>query len=74
MIDAEGMPFHDPEADAALFGALRANLDRSVVELHELDLNINDPAFADAMADRLLEMLGSAAPTKAEPVLAGAKG
>jgi uncharacterized protein (UPF0261 family) len=57
MIDAEGMPFHDPTADAALFGAIRAHLDRSKVELVELDLNINDPAFADAMADRLLAML-----------------
>jgi uncharacterized protein (UPF0261 family) len=57
MIDAEGMPFHDPAADAALFGAIRAHLDRSKVELVELDLNINDPAFADAMADRLLAML-----------------
>lgn len=58
MIDAEGMPFHDPVADAALFDAIRAHLDRSKVDLVELDLNINDPAFADAMADRLLEMLG----------------
>jgi uncharacterized protein (UPF0261 family) len=58
MIDAEGMPFHDPVADAALFDALRKHLDRSKVELVELDLHINDPAFADAMADRLLAMLG----------------
>jgi uncharacterized protein (UPF0261 family) len=56
-IDVEGMPFYDPAADAALFGAIRANLDRSKVELVELDLAINDPAFADAMADRLLKML-----------------
>ena len=74
MIDAEGMPFHDPIADAALFGALRANLDRSKVELIELDLNINDPAFADAMADRLLDMLQAAHPAEAELALAGAKG
>jgi uncharacterized protein (UPF0261 family) len=60
MIDAEGMPFHDPAADAALFDALRSNLDRSKVELVELDNNINDPAFADAMADRLLSMLSKA--------------
>ena len=57
MIDAEGMPFFDPEADAALFGAIRDHLDRSKVELVELDLAINDPAFADALADRLLGML-----------------
>jgi uncharacterized protein (UPF0261 family) len=57
MIDAEGMPFHDPTADAALFDAIGAHLDRSKVELVELDLDINDPAFSDAMADRLLAML-----------------
>ena len=74
MIDAEGMPFHDPVADAALFGALRANLDRSKVELVELDANINDPAFADAMADRLLQMLEAAHPAAPEPVPAGSKG
>jgi uncharacterized protein (UPF0261 family) len=60
MIDAEGMPYHDPVADAALFDALRANLDRTKVELVELDANINDPAFADALADRLLGMLAKA--------------
>ena len=56
-IDVEGMPFHDPVADAALFGAIRAHLDRSKVELVELDMAINDPAFADAMVDRLQAML-----------------
>ena len=70
MIDAEGMPFHDPVADAALFDALRTNLDRSKVELVELDLGINDPAFADAMADRLLEMLAATHQAEREPVLA----
>ncbi len=57
-IDVEGMPFFDPVADAALFDAIRKHLDRSKIELVELDLAINDPAFADAMADRLLAMLG----------------
>ncbi len=57
MIDAEGKPFHSPEADRALFDAIRRHLDRSRVELVELDANINDPAFADAMAARLLAML-----------------
>jgi uncharacterized protein (UPF0261 family) len=71
MIDAEGMPFHDPIADAALFDAIRAELDRSRVELVELDLNINEPAFADAMADRLLAMLAATHPAEPEPLLAG---
>lgn len=59
MIDAEGGPFWSPAADAALFDAIRANLDRSRVDLVELDLNINDPAFADAMSDRLLAALAA---------------
>jgi uncharacterized protein (UPF0261 family) len=57
MIDADGGPFWSPEADTALFDALRTTLDRSKVDLVELDLHINDPAFADAMADRLLAEL-----------------
>jgi uncharacterized protein (UPF0261 family) len=56
-IDVEGMPFYDPAADKALFEALRKNIDRSKVELVELDMAINDPAFADAMVDRLQKML-----------------
>jgi len=55
-IDKEGQPFYLPEADAALFKALRENV-RPPVELVELDMNINDPAFSAAMAERLLEML-----------------
>jgi uncharacterized protein (UPF0261 family) len=53
MIDAEGQPFHDPDADAALFDALREGVEGSSVELIELDNNVNDPEFADAMADKL---------------------
>jgi uncharacterized protein (UPF0261 family) len=52
MIDAEGQPFHDPEADAALFAALREGLGENV-ELIELDCHVNDPEFATAMADKL---------------------
>jgi uncharacterized protein (UPF0261 family) len=53
LIDAEGQPFHDPEADAALFEAVRA----ADCEVIELDCNINDDAFADAMAAKLDELL-----------------
>jgi uncharacterized protein (UPF0261 family) len=57
MIDAEGQPFHDPEADAALFSALRDGLDDRV-ELVELDCNVNDPEFADAMVAKLDDYIG----------------
>ncbi|AWM36815.1 hypothetical protein GobsT_53210 [Gemmata obscuriglobus] len=55
-IDAEGMPFWWPEADEALFQSLR-NWIAPYVELTELDLHINDPAFAEACAQKLLDML-----------------
>jgi uncharacterized protein (UPF0261 family) len=54
-IAVDGQPFHDSEADEALFGALRDDLDDGV-EAHWLDLDVNDPAFARAMADRLHEL------------------
>jgi uncharacterized protein (UPF0261 family) len=56
VISAPGGPFHWPEADAALFDSLRAHL-REGIPVHALDLNINDPAFADAMALGLLGMI-----------------
>jgi uncharacterized protein (UPF0261 family) len=59
-IDVEGQPFRDEEADAALFGALRENLDADRVEIHEEERDINDPAFADAMADRLHALIEAA--------------
>lgn len=56
-LDQEGHPFYDPEADAALFAALRENVSEAVTVV-ECDLHINDPAFADAIAERLLRHLG----------------
>jgi uncharacterized protein (UPF0261 family) len=56
-LSGESRVFDDPDADAALFAALRENLAESV-ELHEIDAHINDPEFAAAMASRLAEYLG----------------
>jgi uncharacterized protein (UPF0261 family) len=60
MIDAEGQPFHDPDADGSLFDALREGLDERV-ELIEMDCNVNDPEFATAMADKLTSYLKASA-------------
>jgi uncharacterized protein (UPF0261 family) len=57
MIDAPDEPFYDPEADTALFDALRDHIDPSTVELVEIDAHINDPEFADAFAEQLIELL-----------------
>jgi uncharacterized protein (UPF0261 family) len=55
-IDMPGQPFHDPEADRALFSALRAHL-ASRITVREIDAHLNDPAFAHAMVDALLASL-----------------
>lgn len=56
-IDAPGKPFWWPEADQALFASLRQWMSPHV-QLIELDLHINDPAFAEEAAGTLLRMLG----------------
>jgi uncharacterized protein (UPF0261 family) len=52
-ISTAGGPFYDADADTALFDAVRAGLAGSSVRLVELDLDINDPQFAAAMAEEL---------------------
>ncbi|VTU14959.1 LIV-I protein F [Variovorax sp. RA8] len=63
-IDRPGQPFHDPEADRALFAAIeqsfRAGADR---KLQRLPLHINDEAFADALVAAWQEL--SMTPTRA---------
>jgi len=56
IISAPGQPFHDPEADAALFSNLKAHL-RPGIPVVELAVAINDPAFARACAQHLLAQL-----------------
>jgi uncharacterized protein (UPF0261 family) len=55
-IAGAGGPFADPAADEALFSAVRAGL-APHVELHEVDAEINDPSFAQALAARLDDFL-----------------
>ncbi len=67
-IDVEGQPFYDPAADAALVAALRETLDPHV-EVREMNTDINDPAFARAMADALHELYQGGAARKQEAPL-----
>ena len=61
-IDRPGQPFHDPEADRALFATIeqhfRAGPDR---KLQRLPLHINDEAFADALVAAWREVARSPA-------------
>jgi uncharacterized protein (UPF0261 family) len=56
-IDADGGVFADPDADAALFAALRTNLAGTPVRVHEVDAHVNDPTFAVELAERLHTMI-----------------
>jgi uncharacterized protein (UPF0261 family) len=53
VISAPGQPFYAPDADAALFNAIRQNL-KPGIPLIEVDCEINAPAFAEACARALL--------------------
>ncbi|MBU2936373.1 Tm-1-like ATP-binding domain-containing protein [Pacificibacter marinus] len=56
-LDIEGGPFHDVAASEALFGALRNTVvQTSTRQLVELDLHINDPAFAEAAINNFNEI------------------
>jgi uncharacterized protein (UPF0261 family) len=61
-IDALGQPFHDPEADAALFQALEQTVRQtSNRQLVRVPANINDPAFANAAVEAFRSLHGGRA-------------
>ena len=53
-INGEGQAFYDPEADKALFAAIRS---KAKVEVVDLDEPINSPTFAKTCAEKLLELI-----------------
>jgi uncharacterized protein (UPF0261 family)/ABC-type branched-subunit amino acid transport system ATPase component len=56
-IDAPGKPFHDPEADAALFEAITSTFQETANRrLIRSPHNVNDPEFTDAVIAALREI------------------
>ncbi len=55
ILDAEGGRFWDPEADQALFDAIRENANPEI-PIVEVDANINDPVFAKRAVELLMEI------------------
>ncbi|MFW5796954.1 MAG: Tm-1-like ATP-binding domain-containing protein [Spirochaetota bacterium] len=59
LIDAEGQPFHDPEADEALFRAIEETTSQNDKrQVRRLPHNINDQEFADALVAAFREVHG----------------
>ena len=59
MIDVPDKPFHDPEADAALFEAIGTELEGTEIVVEKYPENINDAKFAAQCCRVLLEMIGT---------------
>jgi uncharacterized protein (UPF0261 family) len=57
MLDVAGQPFHDPEADEALFSTLERELEGSGICVMRDPRDINDPSFAVAVADELVKLI-----------------
>jgi uncharacterized protein (UPF0261 family) len=56
MLDGEGQPFCDRAADQALFDSIKSNLNPGIPVV-EVDLNINDLAFATKAVEMMLELI-----------------
>lgn len=56
-IDVEGAAFYGPEENKALFAALHEGIKNDKVEIIEMDTDINDPAFAKAAAQKLIDLM-----------------
>lgn len=61
MIDAEGQPFDGVQERQVLFDTLKKDITSSKVEICEMDNNINDKEFAEAAANRLIELMEASA-------------
>ena len=55
-IDSEGGVFYDPEADSALFRAIKKNA-KGRVTVIEVDVHINDETFAKVLVERLMKIM-----------------
>jgi uncharacterized protein (UPF0261 family) len=56
MLDGDGQPFCDRETDRAMFDAIKANV-KPGIPIVEVDLNINDPAFAAKAVEMMLQLM-----------------
>ena len=56
MLDGDGQPFCDREADQALIDGIKATL-KAGIPVVELDVNINDRAFASKAVEMMLELI-----------------
>lgn len=56
-IDVEGQAFYGAEEDKMLFDTLRNSINKNIIEIIEMDNAINDKEFAEAAAQRLIDLM-----------------
>jgi uncharacterized protein (UPF0261 family) len=56
MLDGDGQPFCDRQADQAMFDAIKANV-KPTIPVVEVDLNINDAGFAAKAVEMMLDLI-----------------
>ncbi|KIV85900.1 hypothetical protein PV11_01552 [Exophiala sideris] len=57
-VDAPDKPFHDTDADNALFESIEEGLEGSKIEIEKHPMHINDELFAGHVASAILEVMG----------------
>ncbi len=57
-VDREGSPAYDPEEDAIFTNLLKKELKKDII-VREVDANLEDPPFADAVVDAFLKVTGT---------------
>lgn len=56
-IDVEGQAFYGPEEDKMLFNTIKGLIDKNKVDIVEINTDINDRAFAEAAAQKLIDLM-----------------
>ena len=56
-IDVEGQAFYGVEEDKMLFDTLRNGINKNIIEIIEMDNAINDKEFAEAAAQKLIDLM-----------------
>lgn len=59
ILDGDGEPFCDREADRAMFEAIKAKVSADIPVV-EMDNNINDAEFAEKAVEMMLELISKA--------------
>jgi uncharacterized protein (UPF0261 family) len=66
-LDAPGQPFHDPQARQALYATLEATVRQTANrQIIRSSHHINDPAFAQLVAETFRRLVGSRPPRRKE--------